>query len=122
VTISTAFRTAALIAATLTLGACGAVPGSGDSDWRSEARCQPPGGGLDPEQVLPDPQACPEAYEGSGSRQAGGPGVPPAEPPSSAPPVEPPANPCDGPGLNGFECHPVDPRGNPGPYYPPAIP
>jgi hypothetical protein len=102
-----------------------AVPSSGGqqtaggSNWRNEPRCQPPGGGLSPEQVLPDRDQCPEAYRGNGD-PSGAPALP-NEPPSTEP-VEPPSDPCGPPALNGFPCYPVDPRGNPGPYYPPETP
>lgn len=101
--------------AALGLGGCGF---SGTDDWRAEERCQPAGGGWEPEQVLPDPVACPEAYEGSsdGSWAPGLPDVPVVGP---SEPWEPsPVPPCSTvPSLNGFPCFDVDPQGNPGPYY-----
>ena len=109
---------AAGMAALASLGLTGCdVPGAGN--WRTESRCQPPGGGLAPEQVLPDPKKCPEAYKGNGNGNGNwAPGVP--EWPGTTEPYRPgPTPPCSTvPSLNGFRCENVDPWGNPGPYYP----
>ncbi|HSV40120.1 MAG TPA: hypothetical protein VLI04_15275 [Nocardioidaceae bacterium] len=107
------FAAGIAVLAALAVGGCG-LPGT--SDWRSQARCQPPGGGWGPEHVLPDRDKCPEAYVGNGkggwspSLPAGG----------SSEPWEPaPTPPCSrSESLNGFRCENTDPYGNPGPYYP----
>lgn len=90
----------------------------GSNDYLSEERCQPvddmndPSDGVvpSPEELLPDPELCPEFYEGN-------PGAAPP-PPVSAPPVSPgpsvgapdpaPYDPCADPAsLNGNPCVPV---------------
>lgn len=88
--------------------------------YLSEERCQPvddmndPSDGVvpSPEELLPDPELCPEFYEGNPEA----PGV--APPPSTTPPVSPgpspgdsdttPYDPCaEGESLNGNPCVPV---------------
>lgn len=120
-----ALTAGAAVVAALGFSGC-AIPGTSassdaaSSDWRSEPRCQPPGGGWEPWQVLPDREKCPEAYQGSGN-PGSAPGLPAIPGPGTTEPYKPsPAQPCSTvPSLNGFRCENVDPYGNPGPYYPP---
>ncbi|MCB0877175.1 MAG: hypothetical protein KDB46_13385 [Solirubrobacterales bacterium] len=85
---------------------------SSDPDsYLSEDRCQPvddmsdPGDGYipSPDELLPDPEACPEFYEGNEDAVA-----PPiaVDPGGGSEPVTPPAeDPCaSGASLNGFPC------------------
>jgi hypothetical protein len=98
----------------------GSREGSDDqSAYLQEERCQPmddmndPSDGVvpSPEELLPDPNECPEFYEGQGSGTAAPPvsGVPrvPSYPPSGEP-VSPSYNPCaETASLNGFPCTPT---------------
>lgn len=107
-----------LLAATLLLVAGGGSgDGSGDGDYMAEERCQPVDDTSDPtdgsipspEELLPDPEACPEFYEGGDVGAAPPVSVNPGEP---YVPSEP--SPCSTTGsLNGFPCT----NGPDGPIY-----
>lgn len=90
--------------------------------WRSEERCQPPGGGLDPEDVLPDPVKCPEAYVGNGGGSGAPPvGAIPGSPGAEGPEELPDPHPCSRQeSLNGFPC--VEVPGEDTPIYPEVPP
>jgi hypothetical protein len=98
----------ALVPAAVAIG-CG---GSSDpSAYLAEERCQPPDDVSDagdgyvpsPEELLPDPEACPEFYEGGEDGWA----PPVTVNPGSGEPVETtPEDPCSTtPSLNGFPCY-----------------
>jgi hypothetical protein len=102
--------------------------GDASKSYLQEERCQPiddmndPGDGTvpSPEELLPDPDKCPEFYAGRKGAQGAAPpvsGVPPVpqyEPPS--PSQTPSYDPCaETESLNGFPCYSTPS----GPVYPP---
>jgi hypothetical protein len=102
-------------------------PSESDDNWRDAPRCQPQedpapgdspsdGPALSPEEILPDPELCPEAYEGGGPSTA--PPIPePAPEPSGPSGPEPGYHPCsESESLNGHPCTEIP--GVPTPFYP----